>query len=268
MSRNFRFDTWRFRTQNESLYGNELANYDPTDAYGRLFVDSDLIFWLTPLLKAEFRYISHRNPNGRRFFSMARWERSTSTRTGFFIPWKDIQATRIKRNALEGRYPRVPRLFKDYEVSKQFFAELPPVVSYVASYLLADPESGYWAVFLTGWTCRVAATLLWEVYDTYRLFNLPRFLISTLESKNIDLACVLGSRENERELKELLDVIKEVDFDNLPQEMVGYTNEETPDGSRKPAPKSPGGQNNPKGLCDFIWYDPWEKKEVTREEVL
>ena len=89
-----------------------------------------------------------------------------------------------------------------------------------------------------------------------------------MESKNIDLACVLGSRENELELKELLGVIKEVDFDNVPQEMVGYTNEETPDGSRKPAPKSPGGQNNPKGSCDFIWYDPWEKKEATREEVL
>ena len=53
---------------------------------GRLFVDSDLIFWLTPLLKAEFRYISRPNPNGRRLFSMARWERSTRTRTGFFIP--------------------------------------------------------------------------------------------------------------------------------------------------------------------------------------
>ena len=34
VSRGFRFDTWRFRTQNESVYGNELANYDPTDAYG------------------------------------------------------------------------------------------------------------------------------------------------------------------------------------------------------------------------------------------
>ena len=103
-----------------------LANYDPTDAYGRLFVDSDLIVWLTPLLKAKSRYISRRNPNGRRFFSMARWERSTRTHTGFSIPWQDIQATSIKRSALEGRYPRVPRWFKDYEVSKQFFAELSP----------------------------------------------------------------------------------------------------------------------------------------------
>ena len=234
-------DTWRFRTQNES-YGNEFANYDPTDAYSRPFVDSDMIFWLTPLLKAEFSYISRRNHNGRRFFSVARWKRSTRTRTGFFIPWQDIQATRIKRSALEGRYPRVPRWFKDYEVSKQFFAELPPVLAYVSSYLLANPESGYWAGFLTEWACRVAVTILWEVYDTHRLFNLPRFLNYTLESKNIDLACVLRSRENERELKELLGVIKEVDFDNVPQEMVGYTNEETPDGSRKPAPKPSGGQ--------------------------
>ena len=83
VSRDFRFDTWRFRTQNESLYRNELANYDPTDAYGRLFVDSDLIFWLTPLLKAEFRNISRRNPNGRRFFPMARRERSTLPVLGF-----------------------------------------------------------------------------------------------------------------------------------------------------------------------------------------
>ena len=44
LSRDFRFDTWRFRTQNESLYANELANFDPIDAYGRLFVDSDVIF--------------------------------------------------------------------------------------------------------------------------------------------------------------------------------------------------------------------------------
>ena len=161
---------------------------------------------------------------------MARWERSTRTCTGFFIPWHDIQATRIKRSVLEGRYPRVLRWFKDYEVGKHFFAELPPVLTYVGSYLLADPESGYLAVFLTGWACRVAASLLWEVYDTYRVFNLPRFLISTLESKNIDLVCVLGSRENERELKEPLGVFKEVDFDNVPQEMMGYTNEESPEG--------------------------------------
>ena len=79
---------------------------------------------------------------------------------------------------------------------------------------------------------------------------------------------VLGSRENEHELKELLGVIKEVDFNNVPKDMVVYTNEETPDGSRKPAAKPPAGQNNPKSFCDFIWYDPWEKKEVTREDVL
>ena len=187
---------------------------------------------------------------------MARWERSTRTCTGFFIPWHDIQATRIKRSVLEGRYPRVLRWFKDYEVGKHFFAELPPVLTYVGSYLLADPGSRYWAVFLTDWACRVGATLLWEVYETYRLFNLPRFLISNLESKNIDLACIMASRENDRELKELLGVIKEVDFDNVPHEMVGYTNEETPDGSQKPAPKPPGEQNNPKGSCHFIWYDP------------
>ena len=54
-------------------------------------------------------------------------------------------------------------------MSKQFFAELPPVLTYVGSYLLADPESGHWTVFLTEWVCRVAATLLREVYDMYRL---------------------------------------------------------------------------------------------------
>ena len=80
---------------------------------------------------------------------MARWERSTRTRTGFFIPWRDIQETRTNRSALEGRYPRVPRLFKDYEVSTQFFAELPPVLTYVGSHLLSNPKSGYWDVILT-----------------------------------------------------------------------------------------------------------------------
>ena len=94
--------------------------------------------------------------------------------------------------------------------------------------------------------------LLWAVYDSYRLCNLPRFLNSTLESKDIDLACFLGSRANDRELTELLGAIKEVDFDNILQEIVDYPNEETPDGSWKPAPKPPDGQNNPICSCDFI----------------
>lgn len=64
------------------------------------------------------------------------------------------------------------------KVSSSCLAELPAVLTYLGSYLCTDAQSDLWIAFYTEWAARVAAYLLWDVYDTYSIWYFPPVLRS------------------------------------------------------------------------------------------
>lgn len=59
----------------------------------------------------------------------------------------------------------------------------------------------------------MAAYILFESYDNYRLWPLIRALIRHI--RELDLLCVVGSKKNSDDLRHLLDVVEATDFAGL-----------------------------------------------------
>lgn len=76
-------------------------------------------------------------------------------------------------------------------------------------------ESGWWVVAYTEMVCRTAALLLFDVYDSLRLWWVPQATIDAW--RNIDLVSILGSQANVDELLDLLRVVKKTHFYNYRQ---------------------------------------------------
>ena len=192
-------------------------------------------------------------------FAMIRWESRNLHRYGYFIPWQDLQVTLVRPSAFEGSYPRKPRwFFGELEVGSNMFVELPPVVTYLGAYLLHDPKSRYWNVFVTVWMARVAAYVMVELYSNYGLFQIPKMFMT--QSLNLDLADVLGSRDAADDYKEMLYLILVVDFDNVPPDHYAKT-------SGVAQNQSDGVDANeksirPAGIYRFIWFEPCTFKQV------
>ena len=113
-------------------------------------------------------------------------------------------------------------------------------------------------VFYTEWIALVAVAFLWEVYDTFRLFWLPPAVVAGIRS--VDLSRVLGAPENYEECLELLKVVTSTVW---PQVNESNRRRTVPANSRDLCPTlrtDTGG--------DFIWYNPWDEVQVTRDEVV
>ena len=129
-------------------------------------------------------------------------------------------------------------------------AELPPVVTYKGSELMRDMESGYWRLFFTEHAARVAAWVLWDVYDTFRLWYVPRRVRAAI--RQLNLQYLLGAASNERELHRLLSVIESVDWQTAEFVYTTYGCASLED----PRELAPG---------DFICYDPWSHRRISVE---
>ncbi|PXF44215.1 hypothetical protein BWQ96_05996 [Gracilariopsis chorda] len=90
----------------------------------------------------------------------------------------------------------------------------------------------------------MAVYVLWDVYDTYRLWYMTR--TARRYAREIDLSFILGSRANQEEFCRLLDIIDQVNWNLVPEEQISR---------RNPCIDHSPGRNGPGG--DFIWYDPW-----------
>lgn len=84
----------------------------------------------------------------------------------------------------------IPAPWLVVEVPHGCLAEFPAVLTYSRSYLLADAQNGAWVAFYTEWTARVAAYLLWDVFDTYHLLYIT--LVWRQKIRSLDLSCPFG----------------------------------------------------------------------------
>lgn len=92
--------------------------------------------------------------------------------------------------------------------------ELPMMFTY-RSRELRDHEFGWWVVPYTEFAAKTAEILLFEVYDSYRLWCISSDLIRNI--RKLDLIRVLGSCANGEECERSLRVIKSTNFTTLPK---------------------------------------------------
>ena len=88
-----------------------------------------------------------------------------------------------------------------FEVAQGCNSEVHTVFCYKMSALMRH-ESGLWVVAFTEQECKVAAFLMFDVFDSFRLWWVsPTFIVAM---KALDLSFVLGSQVNVEELYRLL----------------------------------------------------------------
>ena len=211
---------------------------------------------VVPVLRAEFRYVSRKEDTciGQDHLRMLRWERSIRGSYGYLVPYQCVEFTMFCVFARATRYVSLPRDWREWEVPLGFLVELPAVLTYFGTRLMRNTDLA-WVLFQTEWVINVAAALLWEVYDTYRLFWLPQRLCEGIRSS--DLNWLLGSKKNADELLDLVSVIENVDWSRVSWRQ---RRRKVP-----PHPKVSLTVRTDNG-GDFIWYDPFERREMSAEE--
>ena len=135
------------------------------------------------------------------------------------------------------------------EVPPHCYADLPPVLAYCGSRLIKDVFSGWWCVLYTGFAARVAAFILWDVYDRHQLWRLTPTMIKWIRC--LDLRLALGLPMNEEELHFLLEMIESLDWST---------------GEVIDAPAAGRSSSSSAEQTEFIWFDPWRRRRIWQDE--
>ena len=204
------------------------------------------MFWTQPIIPKNFRYL--RRGNLPCFQYTVRAERRLRSDTGYFIAYHMLEALEIARDHYINRYQKIPSWWGQFEVCQGFWAELGPVLTYYGRYL-CDPRHGLGVVFLTEWCAKVAATLLWETYDCWRLWFLPPKLIELM--RLLDYTVPLGGGDVYSVFHSLLDKIESVVWDSIPRQ-----NSSRSFTHQRPS-FSPGRTH--RAVRDFAWFSPWSR---------
>ena len=201
-----------------------------------------------PQLKAEFRYTRKAGPH---WTINCKNERRLRSKYGRPVPYQCLSTFGVRRSFFERAFCALTPYWSRIEVPRGCAAELPPIFSYKMRELM-DPASGWWVVAYTEFAVKVAAFVLMDAYDRYRLWALSPTLITQLLRLNLDRA--LGNAGNVRERRRLLRVIQDTNFNVLPDWWSARGQVE----SRSPGRTGPG--------ADWVWYDPWQRCRLNTGE--
>ena len=94
-------------------------------------------------------------------------------------------------DARRAHFVAITSHWRSIEVPRGLYAELPPIFSYAMSRFLDDRDTGLWVVVFTEFAANVAAFVLWDAYDSRRLWCLSRHMIGFI--RELDLSGILGS---------------------------------------------------------------------------
>lgn len=249
-------DMYIYRTQGEVDYARFLTEITPGSMAqwrGKLAVSQRALLFTKPQLRCEFRYLRKNTPYWRQY---VRFERRARSALGCLVPYQDLQAFSFRAAARADRWPQVSSMWSRVEVPQGCLVELPPVITYLGSELIADPNSGIWVVAFTEMVAKTASFIIQEVYDNYRLWALSPHTIRF--ARELDLKPVLGNQANVEEFLSLLRVIETTDFGSLP---TSWRNRSTRANERSPGRVGPG--------ADWVYYDPHQRRcvdaDVARE---
>lgn len=90
-------------------------------------------------------------------------------------------------------------------------------LTYIGLALITDKVSAWWVVHCTGWGFNVAVYLVWDAYDTRRLWLFPPRLRLAIRSLTSDAMRVLLGAEGYSELVRLLGVIDRTRWKDVPE---------------------------------------------------
>ena len=108
---------------------------------------------------------------------------------------------------------------------------------------------------------RICIGLLFDVYDTYRLWWVPRDFIAFARTSCIDMFVVLVSESNVAEFLEVLGVIESTRFDQILREC----RDRTTHIENRPIDYHPGRRSQTRDFgADFVYYDPWRLAKVSK----
>ena len=244
-------DTWYFRTEGEAGYDEKLMKLDYSRFRRMIDVHQEALSFDRPILRAEFRCI--RKNEQEQFWDLIRWERRARSRLGILVPYQMVEAERIHCNHYPSRYVVPTKVWESLEMPRGCLLELPPAITYLGSRLIADPRSGVWVVVITEWVARVAAFILWEAYDIFRLWYIPPAIRGY--ANKLDLSFVLGSRENANEFLRMVAKVEEVDWERVP----AHHNKR---GNRRDR-HCLGGTGS---SGDYIWYEPFQDEVISEDD--
>ncbi|CAN8067188.1 unnamed protein product [Agarophyton chilense] len=246
-------DTWKARTDGEGYsYIETLVEVDVSGWRGVRGVRDAALCFQKPLLRAEFRFLRKRDIP---YWDYPRWERRTRSHLGYLVPYQMIEIDRIRRNARFGRYIGIPEHWAATESRRGCPVELPPAISYIGSALVNDPFSGYWTVVYTEFIANMAVFLLWDAYDTFRVWYMSP--TARKYARELDLSLILGSRANHADFLHLVDLIDSVDWSGVPADQSAR-------GTRARHHDHSPGRTESAG--DFVWYDTWTCQLITSEQ--
>lgn len=252
----FGFDLWGSRNKAEVGYCRALHQavgmVEGWSALGvNVDVHPDAILWECRLLPEDYR--SQKKSKSGFWSDTVRFERRSRMLHNKFVLWHNIEVESLGPRRVSDKYISVPQWWSEWEVPQGFWAELPCVLAYKASFFLRNPMSAWWVIACTGWAVNVAVFLVWDAYDTSRLWFLPPKLVEALHI--LPLQGVLGE-DGHRDLKKFLKVIEEVKWEQVPKV----------NNCRSSASRSRFcfGRNGQAG--DFVWIDPVTAKIVSEGE--
>ena len=252
--RNFeRYDLWKARTNDEVRYARAMRRADPLVERleeSRIAVDvsPEAILWDGSILLVD--YTSRKKAFSTFWNDTVPYERKCRMELGYFVPWHNVEVDCMARSALDGRYVRIPHWWVDWEMPQGFWAELPPVLAYAGSVLLHNPDSGWWVVHRTQWVINIAMYLVWDAYDTGRLWYCPPKVLSAFHTLPF---CVVLGVDGARDLRKFVAIIESVDWSAVP------AHQSQRRGSRRPN-LSPGRSAD---SGDFVWVDAHAGKIVS-----
>lgn len=169
------------------------------------------IFWEESILPRDYK--SLKKAKFSFWCNTVRFEHRCRMELGYFVLWHNVEADCMTRSALVGKYIPIPRWWVEGEMPQGFWAELPPVFAYAGSAVLSQPSSGWWVVNCTQWVINVTMYLVWDAYDTGRLWHFPPRILAAF--RTLPFEVVLG-KEGAADLHLLALIIEGTDWSAVP----------------------------------------------------
>ena len=203
-------DVWYDRHRNEYQYALRLSAISDGQLAawsGNFGVDQHALCYTRPLLRREFRFTRKESEF---WVQHCRFERRVRSANGFLVPYQQLEFNEMRGNARHARYVSVNDLWRRIEVPRGCNVGVPFCLTYIGSQLYGSTESGFWVVLYSEFAANVAAFLLWEAYDHYRVWALSPTLIGFI--RRLDLTRVLGTRADADKMLQLLEFIERTNW--------------------------------------------------------
>jgi len=202
-------------------------------------VHQDAVLWVHNVLPTGYQQIPRRHDP--LWGDRLHYERRARSEWGVFLGYHSAEADQLNRHAARARYPVLPTWWPLFEMPQGFWSLSSVITAYFGSHMMRDPASPYWVAHVTQYIVGIAVALVWDAYDTGRLWYCPPRVIDAL--RRLDLSLALGAEGNS-DLSRFLDKIESTRW-----ELVPFANNCRGQGRNE----SPG-RTAVSG--DFIFFDP------------